>query len=372
MLALAHPAEGAGARQLALLLLDVPPQVEPGEEVGRLVLEAGVLLVGLRLLLGRALARVLEAQRGGDDDHLAHAAEALGLEDHPAQPRVDRQPGQPATELGEAGAVLLPPASAPVALRRPRAAAVGPRRHPAPAPPAPRAGRHRRGRCACRAARRTGSGRCRRAQRGHLEDDAGEVGAQDLGVGELGTPLEVLLAVEPDRDALGDAAAAAGALVGAGLADRLDGQPLHLGAQRVAGDARDAGVDDVPDAGDGQRGLGDVGGQHDAADRRGVRAEDAVLLGGGEPGVERARPRAGRTAGPRARRRCRGSPARRGGRRARRPAPPARAPGPRRGSPRSGRAAPARPRRRPRGARAAGGSGPRRGRCGRTPRRREP
>ena len=82
-----------------------------------------------------------------------------------------------------------------------------------------------------------------------------------------------------------DPAAAAGPLVGRGLADRLDRQPLHLGAHRVAADPRDARVDDVPDPGHGQRGLGDVGGEHDAAP--GVRREHPVLLGGREPGVER-------------------------------------------------------------------------------------
>ncbi len=103
-LPLAHPAERRGG-QLALLVLEVAPQVEPGEEVAALGLEAGVQLVGLRLLLGtvgaRPLARVLQRQRGRDHDHLAHAAEPLGLEDHPRQPRVDRQPRQPAPDLGE-------------------------------------------------------------------------------------------------------------------------------------------------------------------------------------------------------------------------------------------------------------------------------
>ena len=84
-----------------------------------------------------------------------------------------------------------------------------------------------------------------------------------------------------------DAAAAAGPLVGGGLADRLDRQPLHLGAHRVAADPRDAGVDDVADAGDGQRRLGDVGGEHDAAHDRGVAGEDLVLVGRAEAGVER-------------------------------------------------------------------------------------
>jgi hypothetical protein len=125
------------------------------------------------------------------------------------------------------------------------------------------------------------------AQRGHLEDDAGEVGAQDLGIGELRACLEVLLRVEADGDALGDTSAAARALVGRRLADRLDGQALHLGAHGVAADPRDTGVDDVADARHGQRGLGDVGGEHDAAHDRGMAGEHLVLVGGAEAGVER-------------------------------------------------------------------------------------
>ncbi len=119
----------------------------------------------------------------------------------------------------------------------------------------------------------------------HRQDDGGEVGAQDLRVGELGTAVEVVLGVEPDRDAVGDPAAAAGPLVGRRLAHRLDRQPLHLRALAVAADARRAGVDDIADAWDGEGGLGDVGGENDAPAR--VRSEDPVLLGGGEPTVER-------------------------------------------------------------------------------------
>ena len=121
-LPLAHPPERA-ARQLALLLPEVAPEVEPGQEVAALGLEPGVLLVGLGLLLGRPLARVLERERGGDHDHLAHAAEPLGLQDHPAQPRVDRQPGQAAPDLGERSDGAARPPRPPMRARRaPRAA----------------------------------------------------------------------------------------------------------------------------------------------------------------------------------------------------------------------------------------------------------
>ena len=104
-----------------------------------------------------------------------------------------------------------------------------------------------------------------------------------------GRQLEVLFGVQPDADAVRGAAAAALALVGRRLRDRLDRQPLHLGPAAVPGDARGARVDDVLDAGHGERGLGHVGGQHHPAGEagRGAALEDPVLLGGGQPPVQR-------------------------------------------------------------------------------------
>ena len=48
--------------------------------------------------VGGPLARVLDGQRRRDDQHLAEAAVPVGLEHHPAEARVDRQPGQLAAE----------------------------------------------------------------------------------------------------------------------------------------------------------------------------------------------------------------------------------------------------------------------------------
>ena len=118
----------------------------------------------------------------------------------------------------------------------------------------------------------------------HLQDDAGQGGAQDLRLCVLGAGGEVALGVEADRDAVRHAAAAARALVGAGLAHRFDRQALDLGAVGVAGDARQAGVHHVVDARDRQGGLGHVGGQDDPAG--GVRLEDPVLLGCAQARVE--------------------------------------------------------------------------------------
>ena len=113
-------------------------------------------------------------------------------------------------------------------------------------------------------------------ERLHAQDHAGERRADDLRVGELRPRREVGLVVEADADAVGDAAAAAGALVRRRLADRLDRQLLDLAAKAVALDPRRAGVDDEADARHGERGLGDVGGEDDAA--RAVRREHLVLL----------------------------------------------------------------------------------------------
>ncbi len=255
-LPLAHPPERARA-QLALLFADVAPEVEPGQEVTSLGLEPRVLLVGLGLEVGRSLPGVLQAQGRGDHDDLTQAAEPIGLQDHPGQPRVDRQPRQPPPELGESRrqrAELLEQLDAgrDVAL-------VGRVEEREP-------------------------GQVSEAEGGHLKDHAGQVGAKDLRLGELGASFEVLLGIEPDRDPGLHPSASTGPLVGAGLADRLDRQALDLGPCGVTADPGHTGVHDVPDAGHGERSLGDVCREHDPAP--GVAFEHLVLLGGGQPRVQ--------------------------------------------------------------------------------------
>ena len=62
-------------------------------------------------------------------------------------------------------------------------------------------------------------------------------------------------------------------------------QALRFGAQRVAADARRAGVNHRLDARHGERGFGDIGGEHDAARR--LRAEHRLLVGEREAAEER-------------------------------------------------------------------------------------
>jgi hypothetical protein len=255
-----HPAELV-RRAFATLFTDVVPQVDVAEEVAVGVREARVQLVRLGALVEGALTRILDRHAGDDDHDLVQAAVLGGLEHHAAQPGVDGQThelpaqrGEPlpgADAVGVDGAELLEQGDAVADVAVVRRVDEGERRHVA------------------------------EPQVGHLQDDRGQVGPTDLGLGELGPCGEVVLVVEADRDARTHAPAAAGSLVGGRLRDLLDREALHLGARRVPRDAGGARVDDGADAGHGERRLCDVGGQHDASTR--VPLEHPVLFGRRQP-----------------------------------------------------------------------------------------
>ncbi len=250
----------------SLRRLEVAPQREERHEVRGRVVESRVGGVGGLLAVLGALARIADGESGGDDDDVVEAA-FLGPGDHHApEPRIERDPR-------EASADVRHPL-------RERVVAAGRTQGP---------DLLEEGKARGDVARvgRVDEGEVRdlpEAQRGHLEQHGRKVGAQDLRLGELRSAIEVGFGVQADADAVGDAAASARALLGARPRDRLDGQPLHLEAVAEAGDARGPGVDDVVDAGDGERRLGDVRAHDDAA--LVVGREDAVLLGAGEPAVE--------------------------------------------------------------------------------------
>ena len=270
VLPFAHPqvVEEFGAAQLAelvagqllLLVHQVVPQVQVTGEVRLLVAEPGVRLGCGVLPVGRPLARVLNGQCGRDDEHLAQRALLVAGEHHAPQPRVDGYLGQAPAQFRQ----LV------VGVQR----AEFDEQFGTVADRAP-----------VRRVEERELGDLAQAQCGHLQDDRREVGAQDLRVGELRPGQEVLLVVEPDADALGDPAAAAGALVRRRLRHRFDRQPLHLQPVAVPGDARGTRIDHVPDPGYRQRGLRHVGRQHDAP--AGVRGEDPVLLHCGQSGEQR-------------------------------------------------------------------------------------
>ena len=247
---------GAAAVGMAATFFDPVPQLQVTEELALLVIEFLVPLVGgLRLLL-RPVAHVLPAQRGGDDEHLAQRLAVAGFEDHAAHARVQRQLAQLAAHgrqlVGLVDGVQLVQQRVTVGDGLP--------------------GRRFEER---KVLHRT------EVQRLHAQDHAGQRRTQDFRVGEARPAGEITLVVQADADAVGHPPAAPGALVGRRLADGLDLQLLDLAAVAVALHACQAGVDDVADARHGERGLGDVGGQHDAPAVAGF--EDAVLLGLGKP-----------------------------------------------------------------------------------------
>ena len=192
-----------------------------------LVGEPRMLLPRRFLTVGRSLTRVGYRQRGGEHQHLAHAAFGVGLHDHARQPRIHRQLREPAADFGDRparvkGAEFLQQLNtvADAALL---------------------------GRVEKRKALDVAE-----LQRRHLEDHRGQVGAQDLRIGVAGTTREVLLGVQPDAHPGCGTPGAAGPLRGRGLRDRLDRQPLHLGAPAVAGYPRGPRINDVADARHGE------------------------------------------------------------------------------------------------------------------------
>ena len=237
----AEAPRGPGARLAAPGFLEALPQGEQGQKVRVRLAESGVGPVGLGRALGRTLARVRQAQRRGDDAHLAQAALPPRLDQHARQTGVERDARHQAPGLGELdpGRPAPPPAGRAVA----RPLGDGPEldQQPEPVGDAPGLGPVDEGELR----------RVAEVERDHAQDDLGQVGAQDLGGGELGPAAIVLLRVEPDAQPRGRAAAAALALIGAAA---RDGHDRHGGRPCARGVARDAGEARVHDRGDARDG----------------------------------------------------------------------------------------------------------------------
>ena len=114
------------------------------------------------------------------------------------------------------------------------------------------------------------------AVRRQAQQQSREIGAQYLGLGELGARLEILLRIKTHAEPRSDAAAAALALVGARARHGLDGQPLQTIARAIAADAREPGVDHGADPGHRDGSLRDIGREHDSLMRPAL--EDFALL----------------------------------------------------------------------------------------------
>ena len=210
------------------------PQFEQGQEIAVFILPLRVGLVRLLRGIRRTFPGIHDAQAGHNHQHLRQGLFMLRFQQHAAQPRVNGQPRQlPAHGRELPG--LVQGADFPqgaVALRD----QLGGRRV--------RKGEFRH---------------FRKTQVLHPEKSPGQRAAPDFRVREVRPVLPVLLTVQADADALAHAAAAASTLARAGLGDGFYLKPLHLPRRTVAADSRQAGVNDVNDAGNGQGRFRHVG-----------------------------------------------------------------------------------------------------------------
>ena len=256
----------ASLNQLALRFLVfyralVPiPQLEPGKEFGFLVGKLLVCGVGRSLAFLRPLARILNGQCGGDHQHLAQTALFSRGNDHARHARIKRHLRQ-----------LLPD--------RCQRAIVSHRAKFEQELVAVTDCLGRR----CFDERETLD--IADAQSLHAQDHACQRGAKNLRIGIRRTQAELLLVIQANANAGGDAPASAGTLVGRRLGDLLDLQLLDLVAVGIALDPRQPRIDNETDARHGQRGFGNVGRQHNSAP--GMRLEDSRLLLGRQTGEER-------------------------------------------------------------------------------------
>ncbi len=187
-----------GRAQRLELPVEAVPDVEQDEEVGVRVAEGGVDGVGLRGQLRRALARVAHAEAGGEDRDLGQAALAMRLDEHAREARVERHAGHDPSPVRQRPGIRGHSTHSRFKDRaeldeRLVAVAHGLRRRPVD--------------------EREGE-RVAQPEVDHPQDDLGQVGAQDLGRGELVARLVIGLRVEPHAQPLADAAAPPLALVG--------------------------------------------------------------------------------------------------------------------------------------------------------------
>ena len=185
-----------------------------------------------------SLARILNAQAGGDDQHFVRGVLLLRLQQHAAQRGIDRQARKIFAQRRQ-----LPGLVQRAQLLQQSVPAVDGRR---------RRRIHKRKRL-------DGA----EPERFHAQNDFSQIRALNFGLRVRGAFVEIFFRIQADADAVLDAAGAALALICAALRDLLNRQPLGARARIVAAHARQPGIHDVADARNGERGFGDVRGHDD-------------------------------------------------------------------------------------------------------------
>ncbi len=201
------------------------------------------------------------AQQRGDFRRLRRLAVTRGVDQHARQPRRQREPRHRAALVGDA----------PLRVKRTE-----------PDEQVARLGERR-------ARRRIQERQPRRvvdAPQGEVEGEAGEVGGEDFRLRERREAAVGGLLPQPVTDARLDPAGAATTLVGVGARHAHGFEPRQAKVRLEAGRAQKPGIDDDAHALDGQRSLGDRGGEHDLAAPREGRGDGAILRARVERAVE--------------------------------------------------------------------------------------
>ena len=248
-------AGGAGGAMLA----DGVPEVDDAEEVGGGIFPEAVGAVGGLGFVGRAFAGVLNGEEHGGDEDGGEDIFVVALLEHAGEAGFEGEGGEDAAAGGEFAAVGHGADFVEGAVALGDEGAFG-------------------------GVDEGEVGERGQAEDGHAEDDFGEGAAADFGVGVGGSVAEGFFGIEADADAGAGASAAAAALEGGGAGDLFGDEALDLRLGVHAVDADFAGVDDGADAGEGDGGFGDVGGENDAAASAG--GEDFLLVLEAEAGEE--------------------------------------------------------------------------------------
>ena len=259
VLAAEFPPCALGSQRFPLIMHPVP-KTQQRQEIRLRVHETAVGLVGRLALVERAFARVLDAQASSDDEELSTRVLGLCLEEHSTQRGIDGKPGQIATQRRQFALFIQG-----TQFLQERVTTTDGHR-----------GRRIQERESLDVAQARGL---------HPQDDLGQVGPLDLRLRERRTRFKILLGIQSDTNTRLNTARAPLPLVGTALRHRLDRQPTGAGARVVATHPNQPGVDHEADTRNGQRGLGDVGGDHHLAPRGGT--EDPLLISGTEPPEQR-------------------------------------------------------------------------------------
>ena len=253
------PPGALGAQRFPLVVHPIPKS-EQRQEVGLRMHEAAVRFVGCLALVEWALAGILNAQARSDDEEFTARVLGLRLQEHPPQRGINRQAGQ-ITAQGRQFTLLVEGSQF---LQQRVASADGHR------------GRRIEEREGLDVAEARGL---------HAQDDLSQVGPLDFGLRERRPRFVVLLGIKPNANTRLNTTRPSFALVGAALRHRFDREPPRTGASVVAAHPDQTGVDDEADARNGERGLGNVGGDDHLATGR--RTENLLLITGTQPPEER-------------------------------------------------------------------------------------